>query len=118
MVLRVEILHWTYKTNTLTAHLNTFRSYISESSVARSSQVLGSMTEMLTKVDMIAHVKKPSGKHIGPIVEKDFEAILKVLLSEQVFRTQEGHIHTHFTNFSCDPLSSLIKAPMQFQDKI
>ena len=64
--------------------INTFRSNISESSVARSSRALGPMTETLKKVDTIAHVKKPSGKHIGPTVENDFEAVLKVLLSEHV----------------------------------
>ena len=95
--------------------INTFRSNISDSSVARSSQALGPMTEMLKKVDLIAHVKKPSGRHVGPTLQKDFEAILKVLVSEKVFCAQEGRAHKQFTNFSCGPLSSLKKTPVQFQ---
>ena len=95
--------------------INTFRSNISDSSVARSSQALGPMTDMLKKVDLIAHVKEPSGKHISPTVQRDFDTILNVLISEQVFYAKEGRAHKHFTDFSCDPLSSLKKAPTQFQ---
>ena len=95
--------------------INTFRSNISDSSVATSSRSLGPMTEMLKKVDLMAHVKKTSGKHIGRTAGKDFECILKVLLNEQVFYAKEGRAHKHFTNFSCDPFSSLKKKPAAIQ---
>ena len=65
--------------------INIFRSNISDSSVTRSSQAIGPMTDMLTSIDKMAHVKKPCGRHITPSVAKDFDSVLKVLIDEEVF---------------------------------
>ena len=65
--------------------INTFRSNISDSSVTRSSQAIGPMTDMPTSIDKMAHVKKPCGRHITPSVAKDFDSVLKVLIDEEVF---------------------------------
>ena len=73
------------------------------------------MSELLNKVDTVLHVKKPSGKHVGPSVARDFETILNTLLCEKVFDIQEGRAHRHFKNISCDPFSSLKKSPKELQ---
>ena len=64
---------------------------------------------MLKTVDKIAHVKTPSGRHIGPSLKLDFEMVLKVLLEEELLKTKEGRIHKHLSNFVLDPFISLKK---------
>ena len=61
--------------------INTFRANISESSVARCSQAIGPMMDMLKAVDTMVQVKTPSGQHSGPNLKLDFDAILKLLVN-------------------------------------
>ena len=49
------------------------------SNLTRSSQAIGPLCDLLTKVDKDLHVKTPSGKHINPCVAKDFNLVLETL---------------------------------------
>ena len=95
--------------------INTFHANISESSVARSSQAIGPMMDMLKAVDTMVQVKTPSGRHSGPNLQLDFDAILKVVVNEEVFQTKKGHKHKHFPNFIADPFLSLKKKPKPYR---
>ena len=91
--------------------LNTFRSNIGEKSVSRSSRAIGIMKEMLDKFDSSIKIKKPSGRHIGPSDQRDFEIMLKILVSEEVFKHKLGRGHRSFVNISSDPFASLKSNP-------
>lgn len=91
--------------------LNTFRSNIGEKSVSRSSRAIGTMKELLDKFDRIVKVKKPSGRHIGPSDQRDFEIMLKILVNEAVFKQKLGRGHKSFVNISSDPFTSLKSNP-------
>ena len=95
--------------------INTFRSNISESNVSQSSQAIGPMMDMLKAVDTMVQVKTPSGRHSGPNLQLDFDAILKVLVNEDVFQTKKGRKHKHFPNFIADPFLSLKKKPKPYR---
>ncbi len=110
MDLRNEHLNRVFKDD-----LNTFRANISEKSVARSSQALGQLSDMLEAVNHLLHVKTPSGRHIGPNVQKDFETALKVLQGEKVFEFKEGRKHKTFLKASSDPFIALRNNPAAFQ---
>lgn len=78
--------------------INTFRANISDASVARSSQAIGPVMEMLKTADTMLHVKKPSGRHIGPNTQLDFMTILKVLVEQEVFQVKKGRSHKNLVN--------------------
>ena len=80
--------------------IRTFHGNISDISIARSSQALGPMSEMLTSVDKMVHVKTPSGQHAGPSVKSDLKCMLKVLVDEEVFTKKDKHKHSSFSNFT------------------
>ena len=63
---------------------------------------------MLDKFDALIKIKKPSGRHIGP---SDFTVMLKILVSEGVFKKQLGRGHKSFVNISMDPFASLKANP-------
>lgn len=86
---------------------NTFRANISEKSIARSSQAIAPMSDLMKKVDAITHVKSPSGHHVGPSIDKDFSTVLKLLLKEQIFERQPGRYHSEFKAISANPLEKL-----------
>ena len=91
--------------------INTFRSNIGEKSISRSSQAIGIMKELLERFDSIIKIKKPSGRHIKPSEQKDFEVIVKILVNEGVFRKELGRGHKSFVNISSDPFASLKSNP-------
>ena len=91
--------------------INTFRPNIGENSIARSSQAIGVMKEMLDKFDTLIKINKPSGRHVGPSDERDFSVMLKILVSEGVFKKQQGRGHRSFVNISIDPFASLKANP-------
>lgn len=66
--------------------INTFRSNIGEKSVSRSSRAIGTMKEILDKLDNFIKINKSSGRHIGPSDQRDFEIMVKILVSEAVFK--------------------------------
>ena len=71
--------------------------------------------DMLKAVDTMVQVKTPSGRHSGPNLQLDFDAILKVLVNEEVFQTKKGRKHKHFPNFIADPFLSLKKKPKPYR---
>ena len=91
--------------------INTFRSNIGENSISRSSQAIGIMKELLERFDSIIKIKKPSGRHIKPSEQKDFEVIVKILVNEGVFMKELGRGHKSFVNISSDPFASLKSNP-------
>lgn len=93
------------------ADLNTFRSNIGEKSISRSSRAIGTMKEMLDKFDTQMKVKKPSGRHVGPSHQKDFDVMLKIVVKEGVFKKELGRSHKSFLNISADPFASLKSNP-------
>ena len=108
--LRNEHLNRTFKDD-----LNTFRANISEKSIARSAQAIGELSDMLTAVDALLQVKTPSGRHVGPKVMKDFDAILRVLTDEDILASKTKREHATFKKFTSDPFASLRKDPKAFQ---
>lgn len=66
---------------------------------------------MLEKFDTLIKIKKPSGRHISPSDQRDFDVLLKVLVSEGVFRKNLGRGHRSFLNISADPFASLKSNP-------
>ena len=94
--------------------INTFRSNISEKSVSRSSQAIGTMKELVDRFDTMIKIKikKPSGRYIRPSEQRDFEVILKILVNEGVFTRKElGRGHKSLVNISSDPFISLKSNP-------
>ena len=89
--------------------INTFQSNLTSNSVARSSQAIGPLSDLLSTLDKNLHVKTPSGKHIDPSVTKDFQLVLETLTQEQVFSPVEERKHSSFPNMTCNPLESLAK---------
>ena len=73
------------------------------------------MTDMLTSIDKMAHVKKPCGRYITPSVVKDFDSVLKVLIDEEVFLEKDGRHHKSFPTFDTDPFTPLKKNPDAFK---
>ena len=59
-----------------------FRSNIDEKSESRSSRAIGTMKEILDKFDSIIKIKRPSGRHIDPSDQRDFEIMVKSLVNE------------------------------------
>ena len=66
-------------------------------------------------IDSLLYVKKPSGRHIGPSVQRDFDAILNVLQEQKIFEIKEGRKHRTFPNFNSDPFATIRKKPEAFQ---
>ncbi len=58
------------------------------------------MKELLERFDTIIKIKKPSGEHIKPSEQNDFEVIVKILVNEGVFRKELGRGHKSFVNIS------------------
>ncbi len=110
MDLRNEHLNRTFKEN-----INTFHAIISEKSVARSSQAIGQIEDMLKAIDGLLHVKTPSGRHVGPDLQKDLKTIFKVLTDEDVFECKDKRKHSAFPNYSSDPFAPIRYNPKAFQ---
>ena len=79
--LQNEHLNRTFKDD-----INTFQANVSDRSVSRSTQAIGQVTDILKRVDSLLGVKTPSGRHIGPSVQKDFATLLQTLQEEKVFK--------------------------------
>ena len=109
--LQNEHLNRTFKDD-----INTFRANISDKSVSRSSQAIGPITDILKQVDSVLSVKTPSGRHIGPSLQKDFDTILHTLLKEGVFQVIDGRMHHNFPHFTSDPFSKIRKKPAAFHN--
>ena len=95
--------------------INSFRANISERSVARSSQAIGPLTGILKTMDGLLNIKKPSGRHVGPSVQRDFDLIAYVLQEQRVFQITDGRKHHAFPNFHADPFANIRKNPEAFQ---
>lgn len=108
--LQLEHLNRVFKDN-----INTFRANISETSVCRSSRVIGPLKELMDKFDKSMGIKVPTGKHVGPSTEKDFDLILRVLLREDVFNRHNGRAHKTFPTISSDPFVTLKNNPTGLQ---
>ena len=91
--------------------INIFRSNIGEKSISRNLQAIGTMKEMPDKFDTPMKIKKPSGRHVGPSYQRDFDAMLKILVKEGVFKKELGRGHKSFLNISADPFASLKSNP-------
>ena len=78
--------------------INTFQSNIGEKSISRSLRAIRTMKEMLDKFDTPMKIKKPSGQHVGPSYQRDFDAMLKILVKEGVFKKELGIGHKSFLN--------------------
>ena len=87
--------------------INTFRANITPKSIARSSQAIAPLSELLQKMDHHLSVKRPSGRHVGPGVKQGFEVVLKVLILEQVFQHKSGRQHCAFPNLGMNPLEGI-----------
>ena len=59
-------------------------------------------------IDSLLNVKKPSGRHIGPSAERDFDAILHVLQEQKIFEIK-GRKHRAFPNLR--PICNYQKKP-------
>ena len=94
--------------------IRTLRANISDMNIARSSQAVGPMSEMLTSVDKMVHVKTPSGRHAGPSVKSDLKCMLKVLVDEEVFTKKDKHKHSSFSNLSSDPFVAFKAKPVPY----
>ena len=64
---------------------------------------------MLEKFDSLIKIKKPSGRHIAPRDQRDFEVMLTILVNHEVFKKKLGRVHKSFVNISSDSFATLKK---------
>ena len=95
--------------------VNTFRSNLTEHSVARSGQAIGPMMKIIDHFDKVLDVKQDSGRHEMPNLDEDFKLVLNELQREKVFTKNPGRQHNSFKDFSSDPFVSLNEEPEKLQ---
>ena len=95
--------------------VNTFRSNLTEHSIARSGHAIGPMIKIIEHFDKLLDVKQELGYHEMPNLEEDFKLVLNELRREKVFTTIPGRQHSSFANIQSDPFKSLKEEPHKLQ---
>ena len=95
--------------------INTFRSNLTEHSIARSGRAIGPMMKIIEHFDKVLDVKQESGHHEMPSLEEDFNLVLNELQREMVFTKIPGREHSSFPNIQSEPFKSLKEDSYELQ---
>ena len=100
-------LHNEYINRVFKDDVTTFRSNLTEHSIARRGHAIGPIMKIIEHFDKVLDKKKESGRHEMPSLEEDFNLVLNELRREKVSTEVPGRQHSLFPDIQSGPFKSL-----------